>query len=1520
MVSMGYETPDMTQGYPFSYMSNAQAIGLLDGVNMVASTDALRGEDAQVIYNAMFTDYARGAMLVNTTHGSSVEVYPTLAESQWNLTKAAVGKWEKNDSNDESAELSVCKAHSWVIIGAAQDEEDAFLAYPIDDNSSTDLYDSADKYNFKPYKFKYEGTSDISSIVGYKVELWGEGNHGEPTWEKNQGNYVWPEGWTIQAIKTVKGQASYDYNASMSDSKAENGTIELSDKSLDLASAASNASKVDSTDILPIEAFVDKKYNGESIGTKDDGKVETALNVRDGAQYKLMDWDGDDEVDWVVVSTANYYKVESVSSKRAVVSAMKSNTGWETSTTSEKNTWNLDSAEKIGTNEAGKDIKIQYEVPDGLAEGDVVEVTYSVSYSKDKKAQLITATVSTIDAESKSLDKVSTKGGLTLTFDDEEIKVAQDVEAGDVIVPANPAKYEEFNSEEVGVDFDLYLNRNGFIVYSDYTTETASYAMVLDTADGKDVVGDRKLAKVDLLTGEGKHLKDVELTASATIDGTDTKRKLDESEIVGKVFKYWTNEDGQITKMTSAIQSNDTTLVDYKYDADSDRIIDATDNKTYVASLEDANVIFAVKSNGNVNSTNAGYIEYVQPTDGTAGQTDDKGFYVDVDNVIAVNQADIPDISATDDTNADELDNKSATAARTQTWLGVNNDIITPDYTNSFIAKLNANGDASAAILGVSDFNKFGAGETKIALVSNVGYSKTTDGSIIEIEASYDGKAKEIVSSAPKSDFDDIVSVYVDDAGTNHGDHSVGSETSATHANSVFSGDSLKNALSHGAAYAEIKVDADGKLTKVTFLDNDASGINTHNLVGHYYTVSRNVVTNVSEKKISYVINDGDKKNATGVTAIALYAGANDKLYSIDGLPSTSGSLTSDTKYYTMSGAPTRNDQTYTGTTVGSANGFYYSKSLDIEAAERGDVDYSMPDAGATDYYSLADIVTKASSSDVIAVYAFEGSMKEVDASNVVLLALNGATSIKAGDVTPTRVDATTVTGQQNTNPIDGIQVTDSKGNDVSSKFTFTKTNNAQFQITAGADVPAGDYTLKVKNGTTVYDGGMKLTVNKADTYTYDVKTLSFQKYESGAFADSDTPVLENEGKTFTFKALGDKTLVRAGTDAVTNLTAANIQVLVNGAEKPVASLSTTSEPGVYKVTMQDKINDGDSVKVVLVASEYVTANGGAGVSVEAVAGQEAAGNAGNAATIANAAGGAGLKATGDSTLEIMVTDAEGQGVTGLTAEDFTVYVGGYKDAGIKVAENQTAGKYQITLSTAPFAASGTADVSITVGEAKIDVKGVSTNAPSIGTVTLRNFKLGSDSYSDVAVTCKGFDSSKLKLSVDTKLEGAVTLDTSSGSAVLKFDVAKLNALAVETISNAVTLSVDGDSSIAEQKANLTVEKADAVAITAATLDKTANTLTITLGKDISAMAKVVEELKGETWTIKTGSSSAFNALTNTTPTDVTVNGDKIIITFEAGGLATNDSQMVDGSITVPTSLTNINDFTGADSATVTVQ
>ena len=216
----------------------------------------------------------------------------------------------------------------------------------------------------------------------------------------------------------------------MADSKSDNGTIELDDNSLDLESVADNAKKVDG--IYAVDQYVSKKYNDTDIKKDDD--VEEALNVRDGAQYKLMDWDSDGDVDWVVVSSANYYKVEKANSKRVTVVAMKDEGDYETQDKSDSWTWKLDDITEIGG------VKYNFKAED-LEEGDIVEVTYTVAYDKGEKDEVVTANVSVVDPEAKSLDKVSTKGGLTLTFDDEEIAVAENNLQADTIVPANPAIY-----------------------------------------------------------------------------------------------------------------------------------------------------------------------------------------------------------------------------------------------------------------------------------------------------------------------------------------------------------------------------------------------------------------------------------------------------------------------------------------------------------------------------------------------------------------------------------------------------------------------------------------------------------------------------------------------------------------------------------------------------------------------------------------------------------------------------------------------------------------------------------------------------------------------------------------------------------------------------------------------------------------------------------------------------------------------------------------------------------------------
>ena len=1157
MVSMGYETPDMTQGYPFSYMSNAQAIGLLDGVNMVASTDALRGEDAQVIYNAMFTDYARGAMLVNTTHGTSVESYPTLAESVWGLDRAAVGTW--NEKSDEDVTLTNCKAHTWVVIGAAQDEENAILAYPIDDDT-TDLYKSDDKNKqYATYKFKYDG--DVDSIRGYQVELWGEGSHGEPTWEKGKsdGTFVYSEDWKIKAIKTVKGQTKYDYNPSMADSKADNGTIVLDDEtSLDLDSVAGNAKNVQSSDAVPTQDI----FLGDSLNTvsiKDDKSVEKALNVRNGAQYQLMDWDSDGDVDWVVVDEAHYYKVEAVSSKRVTVASMDSNSDLKSDKDEKVETWKLDDSEKIATNNARKDVKIKYEVPDGLAEGDIVEVTYKVT--NEDKSQIITATVSVVDSENKTLDKVATKDGLTLTFSDEEMKVAQNAELGDVIVPENPQEYKDFNGEELGTEFALWTNRNGFIVYSDYATQTSNYMMVLNTAGGKDVTGSRELAEIDIMTSAGEEKKDVKVSSSARvldINGDTLKdssnqaayegRAFDESQVVGNVFKYWTDEDGVITKMQAVFDSNKKTANEYTYDADADRLVDAVNNK-YVASLEDANVIFAVRQN---------YIQKDTSTDATVigGADGVKDLKVSASDVHATKQADIPDIG-TDPTDEELINSGSSSLNGNTSWLGAGAAV---GNNTKYAVQLDRNNEATAAILGVSNFNKFNAGTTKLGLVTNVSEDKN---GVIEIMAAYDGKV-EAVSSVEKQDFEDIVKVF-----DGSSDKSVAGADSTISAagNGIFDGGKLSQIVNNGGQYAEITTNADGKLTKVVFLDDDTqttTGINNENkLRGHYYTVSRNLVLKTDNKKLLYALNNDQTYDDVYA---AQYFSSDSKLYSVGRLEASSSSYADDAKFYTVDAKPTRHDEDYAGTRLTVNAGFDSLDAKDITVGEYSDIAFYQPDYRTDDnIYEISDLAFN-SDNELVAAYSFK-NLDEQTATDIAVVSAwdaNGVpkTSFNADDVVTLRA---ALVDSDSTMKLNTLKVYDQNGLDVTSKFTVNVTTGSGSRVIgATITIPtdaSGKYTIKGAYNSTVYAGGLTIDV-AASNKKFEIAQIQFTDLGATTPAQDVNPMADN--KSFGIYVTGNA--VTRAASPVTTLTANDLTVKLGAVAQPFTLMNKGN--GYYIITL----------------------------------------------------------------------------------------------------------------------------------------------------------------------------------------------------------------------------------------------------------------------------------------------------------------------------------------------------------------
>ena len=931
--AMGYETADMKQKYPFSYMSNAQAVGLLDGTNMVASTDALRGEDAQVIYNALFADYARGAKLVNTTHGTSVESYPTLAESVWGLQRAAVGTWDKDNKDDEKATLTNCKAHTWVVVGADKKNEGNILAYPIEDDE-TDVY-ASEKNKYVPYSFKYEG--DIEAIKGYQVELWGEGKHGEPTWEKGEGKFVYSDNWTIKAIKTVKGQKAYDYNASMADSKDDNGEIKLDETTLKLESVADNATELskENTTKTNLTTYLTKdEYNGEKIGDKKN--VEKALNVRTGAQYKLVDWDSDGDIDWVVVDQASYFKVESVNSKRLTVSAMEADKKLDSDKDDKSVTWKLDDLNDE------KDYKVKYEVPEDLEEGDVIELTYKVAYDKGEKCEVITATATKVEADNAELDKVSTKDDLELTFDGEVSKIAQNAAFGDIIDPANPDKYADFDDEELGTEFALWKNRNGFIVYSDYATESSNYMMVLDTSNGKDKTGDRKEAKADILLADNSVKKDVKFATDLKIDGKNNgdtgydkdSRKWDETKVVGNVYKYWQDEDGVITKMEPVFSNEAKSDTEYSYDESSDRLKNKGKQSGYAASLEGADVLFAVKQHSD---TKQNYI--IKDEDGS--------LYVDDADVMAVKQSDIPDIN-----NGDDNDTKTAKLVETNkdTWLG-------NSFDGKYIAEVGKDNKASAAILGVENFNKFNDAATTVGLVTSVSYDKND---VVEIEVAYNGEVTTL-KSAEKVDFDDIVEAYNK---SSKEDLSLSSPKDTVN-NALFNNEKLSDFLKKNGAYAEITTDADGKLTAVTFMDKAED----NKVVGHYYEVSRRIITDVKDGNVAY-----------GNAASYFYDDEN--LYSVGYLDVTDTDLDKDVKYYSINGRPEINGKDsddYKDVLLSVVNGFDGTPDIKAESDSvlvESFVNDKFDDA---DTYEIADLARKIDG-DIVAAFAFEDSLGEVSA------------------------------------------------------------------------------------------------------------------------------------------------------------------------------------------------------------------------------------------------------------------------------------------------------------------------------------------------------------------------------------------------------------------------------------------------------------------------------------------------------------------------------------------------------------
>ena len=676
----GYETPDMVQGYPYTYMSNAQAIGLMDGVDMVANTDALRGEDAQVIYNALFADYARGAKLVNTTHGTSVEQYPTLAESVWGLERAAVGTWQKSSKDDETLEMTTCKAHTWVITGEVVKvgSVDMFTAYPIDDDA-TELYEDGKKVD--GYAFTYNGDmANIADLKGYQVELWGMGAHDEPELKKTEdGKTVYSYDWDINAIKTVKGQTKFDYTPA---------DEALPDVDFDDVRGFVGGTSFDGTNLV---------WGNKSLSEKE---VKAALETKNSASYRVVDWDSDGAADFIVGDIYDYYKVDAVTSKTIRLVGMNG----------EKFVLDKDGETDVTIN--GEKYTVTAEFPEDLEEGDIIEVTKSEV--AEKKVIKSTWTVEVVEAETKELTKVDTKKGAY--FDDELIHDAEKhnkVQYYFGTVGAKDGEYDILN-EDSADNWDLYRDANGFIIDMAESDEAwAGYIYVTGAANGVDKTGSkRQYAEISGVNDKNEMVKNATLVKDAVVE-INGEDEFDKYEFTanpkGRVFHYAVNEDGEITKMVELATEKGSEDYDYTDKTDSANIdTNANGDLNYRYWLDEADVIFAVEADNDNEYVGDKVYDYMQGLTPVNDLNLGAGYEVggedlDAGNVIAVSVDEIPDIS---NDAADDTATKSA---------GIRYD----DDVNK--------DEQSAVVLGVNTLRYFSHTSVEAGLLTNMTYNKKDD-------------------------------------------------------------------------------------------------------------------------------------------------------------------------------------------------------------------------------------------------------------------------------------------------------------------------------------------------------------------------------------------------------------------------------------------------------------------------------------------------------------------------------------------------------------------------------------------------------------------------------------------------------------------------------------------------------------------------------------------------------------------------------------------------------------------------
>ena len=1131
--ALGYDTPEHPLQWPMGNVVVAQQKGLLENVNYEYASDALRGEDAQMLANALFADYDGWAAKQNLYQSADSRTgAPTIAEVVFNLGRLAYDD-AKDDGNSDYREAvdfySVvkkvynttktgydttgfwntgkfaddCQAHTWVIAGVdASSKENTYVAFAIsdDDNKVVDpksskIRNRASDKNTDDWAYQtFTYTGDITPFIGYQVELWGEMDHPGKVNE-------------VAAIRTVEGQKSYDYNASM---EGGNDDVTVDDTKLKLKDADTGYTTLEldknnwetSTDLYTGKysnnrgvAAVYNLWKGHEKKDRQHVNGDELLRIKDGDQFKLFDWDDDGDLDFVVKDTAKYAIVEDVTAKRVVVASIDekgddSHRG-AFAAKAEQTADNTSVSLKLGES----DLVVN---ADGVEEGDIVEITVDSRVYTKADDEVVTITLTKVEPDAHKLTKVSTKGTLAPFFDGEEFFVA---EGGfwDLTEAKDPEDYK-YEEEDIKRDFDLFLDRNGFIVYSRYSNgDSAKYMMVLETQDGGGRISAHHLPAIKALL-ENDKVETFDTIEKLKIYGPNGKTEttgvydssdftFEEKDIVGKVYKYYTNSKGEITKLVEAFGTvtSDTNryktkvMSDYSFNEKSISILDEGENGGRW-NLEKAKAVFVVQTpvvGGNVQS-------YIRKTSGVDGH-----YYVDREDVIAVDPDDIPNIAKKSPANP-TAPNAEVLAASPLSTTNVASDADFEDYAawvhtertgvankfdgvakSAYLGYTNNNRDVNAALIGVDSFDGFGRNSVKLGILKRVDSesSEKDDEYVYTFHLAVDGKEIAEYKSDSVESLSDIMSKWSN------------KDTLA-----MVSEKDIDNILeTRGLAYVEVRFDGD-LVDEIVVMDPNADN---ELYVGRYYTVTRAVV---GPDKIGNVIQFNSTDNADGTKNPVQFA--DDKHFvSIKKWMASAyqAGLTADTNYYAIDKHPTEKNGNYNGTVLMVTNDF--EDDYDVAAAEKTDISYSsINDNNFNDQYYVVDIATEKPTSVL---------RKDMNNKDAVAVVIFNKLMEEAGAVKGISLDPKTTA--------DGANVPTSGG---SRRFVLTDESGKPIDISSASinDNPNASASLP-----TGFEEGNIIgpeTPNNIDAFGYD-KNEVYVKFKSGAQTGVYTiSVTSKEGDT----------------------------------------------------------------------------------------------------------------------------------------------------------------------------------------------------------------------------------------------------------------------------------------------------------------------------------------------------------------------------------------------------------------------